>query len=212
MPGSPSIPIRILNPPDLNLTDPQPNSQIRDVSDLAKRAATGNAEAFNQLVEIHLSGVVQYLGKWFGSHHDAEDISQDVFIKAFRSIHNLRPGRSFKSWLYGIARHTAIDALRKKYREPEFESSLSSLPIEHAVHQTPESSLSAKEEYEKVWAWTRILPEKQREVLWLKYSENFSVKEIAQAMSLTQVHVKVLLHRARKTLSEQKSQLSEVIA
>lgn len=211
MTGSPSISIRILNPTDLNLTDLQPNSHTRDVKELTNLAVSGNAEAFNQLVEIHLSGVVQYLGKWFGSHHDAEDLAQDVFIKAFQSIHNLRPGRSFKSWLYGIARHTAIDALRKKYREPEFESSLSSLPIEHANHQTPESSLSAREQYEKVWAWTRLLPERQREVLWLKYSENFSVKEIAQAISLTQVHVKVLLHRARKTLSEQKAQLSEEI-
>ena len=70
-------------------------------------------------------------------------------------------------------------------------------------------NIECREQYEKVWSWTRMLPARQREILWLKYSEDFSVQEIAQALSLTQVHVKVLLHRARKTLATQKATLFE---
>ncbi len=205
-----ALPIHSALRPALNASNPIPELSSDHLQETSRKAVAGCPEAFNALVAEHLSGLCLYLGKWFGSFHDAEDVAQDVFIKAFKNIHQLRPDASFKSWLYGIARHTAMDALRKKYREPVFDSSLEINASEETDLETPETQLTAKEKYEQVWAWTRMLPARQREILWLKYSENFSVKEIARTLSLTQVHVKVLLHRARKTLAGQKSQLMEI--
>ena len=188
---------------------PKPTESRERSAILVPLASQGSHEAFNELVDLHLTSLSQYLSKWFGSHHDIEDVAQDVFIKAFKSIRSLKPKAPFRSWLYGIARHTAMDALRKKYREPVFDASLSALPMEDSDLRTPNMNIECREHYQKVWNWTRVLPARQREILWLKYSEEFSVQEIAQALSLTQVHVKVLLHRARKTLATQKATLLE---
>jgi len=70
-------------------------------------------------------------------------------------------------------------------------------------HHSPEKAMSEQDDRSLVWTLARALPDAQRETLWLRYSEDLSVDEIARVTGRTQIHVKVLLHRARSALGEQ---------
>lgn len=86
---------------------------------LVDRFTSGDTSAFQELVERHKKKVYYLAYDITGDHHEAEDISQEVFIKVFRSLNTFRRDAKMSSWLYQITVNASIDSLRKKSSKPE---------------------------------------------------------------------------------------------
>jgi len=163
---------------------------------LAEQCKAGCRSAFEKLVETFQGRIFSFLYQLTRNRHDAEDLTQETFMKAYRSIHRYEPAYRFATWLFTIAKRTAFSHFR------------SARPTEELTAQTeaetdfvdPSVVLQRKDDATSLWSRARILKPKQYEALWLRYGEGFSIIEIARIMNTNQIHVKVLLHRARTHL------------
>jgi len=174
-----------MNAPDR--TEPSPEQ-------LAQRCQAGCLESFEQLVRRYQSQIFNFLRHFTRNPQDAEDLTQETFIKAYRSLHHYTPSLAFAPWLFVIARRTAASHFRSA---DHFEE----LPLDsEAADENPATVLERRDEQKSLWKLVRKLKPKQAEAVWLRYAEGFSVAETARIMRTNQVHIKVLLHRARSNL------------
>jgi len=164
--------------------------------ELAQRCQAGCLQSFEQLVWRYESHIFNFLRQFTRNPHDAEDLTQETFVKAYRSLHRYTPSLAFAPWLFVIARRTAASHFRSA---DHFEE----LPVDsEAAEENPAIVLEQSDEQKSLWKLVRTLKPKQAEAVWLRYAEGFSVAETARIMRTNQVHVKVLLHRARSNLSK----------
>jgi RNA polymerase sigma-70 factor (ECF subfamily) len=174
---------------------PESTAAASDETALVRDAIDGSARAFDDLVRLHHRRVYAYLQQMTRRHHDAEDLTQQTFIKAFRHLKGFDPQRPLINWLLTIARNTAFNHFRdtKKTEEMPYDMAGSELsPARHAENRDRASNL---------WERARaVLSPREYEVLWLRFSEELSVEETARVTGLTQTHVKVLVFRARQAL------------
>lgn len=166
-----------------------------DEAAVIRAAAAGDGRAFEQLVHTHSRRVFNYLSQLTRHAHDAQDLTQQTFIKAFHHLGTFDCERPLINWLLTIARRTAFNHFRdsKKWAGP---------PEDVASHEpSPAHTLEQSEREENLWARARqVLPTREYEVLWLRAGEELSTEETAHIMGLTKIHVKVLMHRARRRL------------
>lgn len=160
-----------------------------------RAAAGGDGRAFEQLVHAHSRRVLGYLTHLARNPHDAEDLTQQTFIKAYRNLDTFDCRRPLINWLLTIARHTAINHFRDTRKwEAAPDDLASSAP-------SPARMLEQSERADNLWARARrVLSEREFEVLWLRFGEERSTEETARIMGLGKIHVKVLVHRARHRL------------
>jgi RNA polymerase sigma-70 factor (ECF subfamily) len=167
----------------------------RKPEELARLSAQGSVDSFEQIVLRFQAQVFNFLHAVTRQRQDAEDLTQETFCKAWRGLHRYNPSLSFAPWLFAIARHTAASHFRSA--EPFDE-----LPPEAGiVEENPASLLASKDDADALWQLARTLKPRHWEVLWFRYGEGFSVAETARAMGTNEIHVKVLLHRARAGLA-----------
>lgn len=163
---------------------------------LAERSKAGCRDSFESLVEHFEHRVFNFLLHMTRSRHDAEDLTQETFLKAYQNLHRFNPAYSFGTWLFTIAKRTAVShfrAVRPTEAIPE---------DSQAAGADPSVVLAEKDERRSLWQLAEALKPKQYEALWLRYGEGFSIAEVARIMRLTRIHVKVLLHRGRQRLAE----------
>ena len=163
--------------------------------ELIVRAQKGDRSAHEAIISHYSSMVFRLIGRFFRYREDVEDIAQDVFLKLFARIDQVRPDENFSGWLARVTVNTCYDELRKTRRRKE---AMETYGPEIAGGQTiapqePESFGRAR------LALQRLDP-KLRIPLVLKEVEEMSVEEITKTMGLTQTNVKVRLFRARKKL------------
>ncbi len=165
------------------------------VASLAVRCRDGSAPAFEELVGQFEARIYGFLVRHTGNAHDAEDLTQETFVRAWRGIARFDPTRDFAAWLFTIARRVAANHFRaRRTHDP--------LPVELASpNAEPGDAASTGDSSSALWRAARKLKPSQYEALWLRYAEGFSVAETARVMGLTSIHVKVILHRARKELA-----------
>lgn len=160
---------------------------MQDDRQLVALAQQGDPEAFAQLVRRHQKMVYNLaLGKT-GSHHDAEEVTQTAFLKAWQGIRSFQGKAAFSSWLYRLTANAAIDLLRRR-RAPALSLDDPDLPP------------LAAERRRLLWQAIDRLPEAQRAPLVLREMEGLSYREIAQALDLEEGTVKSRLARARLLL------------
>ena len=164
--------------------------------ELAVRCQKGSIEAFEALVEMYQGRLFQYLWQMTGQAQDAEDLTQEAFVKAFRAIDRYDPAQSFSTWLYTIAKRSALNHFRAARRGEELD-----LAENEAGPDDPAGLLARKDRTRSIWDAARRLKPKIFEALWLRYGEDFSVEETARIMGTSQIHVKVLIHRGRRQLA-----------
>ena len=172
-------------------------SRMEDANDetLVMQTRQGDPAAFEALIRQHQHMIYSLTYRMTGSAADAEDLTQETFCKAWRGLHRYNPSLSFAPWLFAIARHTAASHFRSA--EPFDE-----LPSEAGiVEENPASLLASKDDADALWQLARTLKPRHWEVLWFRYGEGFSVAETARAMGTNEIHVKVMLHRARAGLA-----------
>lgn len=165
---------------------------------LARQSQAGSLGAFEDLVYRYEGRVFRFVRSFSRRDIDAQEITQDTFVRAFQAIAQFDARQSFAPWLFTIARRKCIDHYRSA--PPPTAS-----PVpEPADFDDPAELLARDEDRRDLWRLARLrLPELQFQALWLRYVEDLSVAAIARIMLRTQIHVKVLLFRARRALGRE---------
>jgi len=164
---------------------------------------------FSELVRRYSRLVFAIVLSRIKDYHRAEEIVQDVFLKAYRCFGSFRNRDSFSAWLGRIARNNSIDALRNAGVQP---LSLDEISLDHCNIPTglynQKSDIEAGEIRRRVNTAILSLPERLREAAVLRFFENLSYRQIALKLGLPEATVKTRLFRARKMLHRKLSFLS----
>jgi RNA polymerase sigma-70 factor (ECF subfamily) len=156
--------------------------------------------AFEELYATYLPRVFNYVFYRLGDNSAAEDVTAEVFERALTRLHTYRADQgAFSTWLYRIAHNMVANHLRARRRRPE-PYSLESLPTVAVGGPTLEQAAINAEQMRRLLRCMRMLPERQQEVLALKFASGMSNQGIARTMRLKPGHVGVLLHRAVSAL------------
>ena len=167
-----------------------------DSEALAARAQAGCRESFGLLVERHQKGLYNFLLQRVRSPDDAEDLTQESFVRAWRRLATYRDQWRFSTWLYAVARSAAADAARARRERTQAEAP------ESGQDADPSAELAAREEGEQLWALAReVLSADQRSALWLFYAEERPAAEIGRVLGKSPIAVRVMLFRARGILA-----------
>lgn len=177
---------------------------------LAERALAGSADAFRSLVELYQRPIHSFVLRMLPDASLADDLAQDVFLRAWRHLGEYDPSRKFSSWLFKIAHNRTIDQLRRQ--KLRFTFSLDDRgeddesPREVAAPEEQTSPLRQAESSEL----QRLVQESiaglrpaYREVLLLRFEQDLQYDEIAAVLGIALGTVKVQLHRARKALARE---------
>jgi len=181
---------------------------------LIDRIINGDHSAFTILVDRYKDLVFSLALKMLKNREEAEEVSQDTFIKVFMSLDKFKGDSKFSTWIYKVAYNTCLDRLKKNKREQHV------VPIdEYTEHEvkTLDNALHAMEQKERqqtIQNCIQALPSEDAFLMTLFYFEEQSLEEIAKVMEITPNNVKVKLFRSRKKLTSiLKSQLEpEIIA
>lgn len=167
---------------------------------LIKRAAGGDFEAFGELYSIYLDRIYRYVFYQVKDKMTAEDITEDVFIKAWRAISSCKgKEKTFSSWLYRIAHNHVIDIFRSQKKELSTEM--------ETVAELSDPKLEVETELERQELLNGIdcLPQNQKQVIVLKFIEGLDNREIGQIMDKNQGAIRILQMRALTKLREKLS-------
>jgi len=167
---------------------------------LARQSQTGCPDSFEQLVEIFEERIFHFIYRLVGNHHDAQDLTQDTFVKVYNNISRYDAKYPFAAWIYTIARRVAANHHRSQKNAPSL--SLDQDPGWECEEEHPASQAEAEDEQKSLWEMARQLKPSYYQVLWLRYGEDFSIEEIARIMEMNSIGVRVLLHRARNLLAK----------
>lgn len=179
---------------------------------LVEEIENGDDNAFDELMRRYKCPVISFIYRMIGDAHEAEDLAQEVFVKAYRSIRRRKVHRAasrFSTWLFQIARNATLDHLRRRKRRP----SESLTAVEERGGAQPGSQRTAVEEMasreigEQIAEAVALLPEDQRAALALAEYEGFSASEIAATMQCSEKSVEGRLYRARQSLRQRLSHL-----
>ncbi|MCC3359363.1 RNA polymerase sigma factor SigW [Bacillus sp. REN16] len=174
-----------------------------------RQTKNGDQSAYGEIVEFYKDKVFQICYRMLGNRHEAEDIAQEAFIRAYVNIHSYDLNKKFSTWLYRIATNLSIDRIRKKkpdyYLDAELAGSDGLTMYSQVAADTalPEDELETMELQELIQAEILKLPDKYRSVIVLKYIEEFSLKEIGEILDLPVGTVKTRIHRGREALRNQ---------
>jgi RNA polymerase sigma-70 factor (ECF subfamily) len=158
--------------------------------------------AFEELYRAHLRDVYSYAYYRVGNHHDAEDLTEQAFLQAYRHFDRARResnGRPLRPWLIRIAHNLASNYHRDRARRPE--AALDAVEPPSAPLGT-EQIVEGRDELRRVMDHLDDLPDERREALIMRFALAMSNREIARAMGKTDGATKVLIHRAIKQLEE----------
>lgn len=171
-----------------------------DIRQLIQLAQAGDSEAFHQLVVLHDEKIMTLAFQLTQNKTDAEDLYQEVFIKAYKSISKFRFQSAFYTWLYRITVNTFYNLKRSQNKMPIQEvledGSDHLLNISEEPNDFPERNeiiIAVKEAAEK-------LPQKQRTAFLLKHMQNLKIREISGIMGISEGTVKKYLFRAMEKL------------
>ena len=157
---------------------------------------------FSELYRTHLRDVYSYSYYRIGNHHDAEDLTEQTFLQAYRHFERARAesnGRPLRPWLIRIAHNLAANYHRDRSRRPQ--TALDDAGPLTAPHTT-EALVEDREDLGRILASVQQLPDDRREALIMRFALGMDNHEIARALGRTDGATKVLLHRAIRQLEE----------
>ncbi len=166
---------------------------------LVSRAQRGSLPCFAELVKRFEGRLFNFLRRRTGLTHDAEDLVQDTFVRAWQRIDQYDSRWQFSTWLFTIAHRLAITHGRRRQREVGWSDGREPPTVER---DDPARAIADREQSGLLWETAeRILTESQRTVLWLRYAEELSNRDIARVLGRSQISVRVTLFRAREALA-----------
>ncbi len=182
---------------------------VSEEQEWVRRSRKGDKEAFSRLVEKYRKRIYNLTYGMLGNREDALDMTQEAFLKAYRSLQGFRGGSDFYTWLYRIAYNRVIDHYRKEGRKRHVEYDDTYVPSdEESIRTSPSSyfqpgrELDRKELGRVINNAIQSLPEQQRAVIVLREVEGLSYDEISASLGIRRGTVMSRLHYARQRLQE----------
>jgi RNA polymerase sigma-70 factor (ECF subfamily) len=186
-----------------------PNSRTEDVvssaereedAALARRAGSGEAEAFGILYDRYVDAVYRYVFYRVRNEAEAEDVTSDVFMRALRAIPKYEPRQAFLAWLYRIARNAVIDRSRRQgaRQQVSFEDALAHPNADQVVN--PDAGLLAGSDASVVRVAMQQLTPLQQEILVLRYVEGYDTKTISKLVGKRDGTIRGIEFRALSAL------------
>jgi RNA polymerase sigma-70 factor, ECF subfamily len=174
-------------------------------AELMLRVKEGDGASFGVLLEKHRSSVVHFLFRMVQNYAVAEELSQEVFLRVYRSRSTYEPTARFTTWLFRIATHLALNALRDGKNErlqARLDDDTGDMPVRQVSDRRPsvEQSLVYEARLEEIRRAIAALPEKQRAAVLMHKYEEMEYSQIAKVLSCSESAVKSLLFRAYETL------------
>ena len=157
---------------------------------------------FSELYKAHLRDVYSYSYYRVGNHHDAEDLTEQTFLQAYRHFERAQresDGRPLRPWLIRIAHNLAANLYRDRARKPQ--TPIEDTTVISATHTT-EDLVEGRDELARILEGVKELPDDRREALIMRFALGMDNREIARAMGRTDGATKVLIHRAIKQLEQ----------
>ncbi len=173
---------------------------MHEDKELVERAQRDDQEAFAELYERYFDQIYRYITLKIGDRYEAEDMTQQVFLKALQSIPSFKwKGVPFSAWLYRIAHNQIVDHLRRRSRRPTTQLE------EAAAHcadrgNDPQHTTELTLDIEELILAVNKLTPLQREVIALRFSSELPVAEVARVMGKSEGAIKALQHSAVRAL------------
>jgi len=180
-----------------------------DDSLLVKKSKAGDLDAFEELVKRYEKRIYSLAFRYSGNYDDANDIAQNAFFNAYKSLPSFRGEASFATWLYRITANACLDEIRKQNKH-------NYLPLDNAIqsqwgnslpaaapYPSPEEHLEREELKDLVKRCLKSLPGDHRLILILREMYGLSYNELCSCLGCSMNTVKVKLHRARRALKEE---------
>lgn len=184
---------------------PFPMSAFDLDTELVERCTAGEESAWEDLVKIHTRRVYSICLRFTGRESEAQDLTQDVFLRVFRSLKSFRAGEgSFVVWLTRLTRNLLIDHYRRTKLERATDSIEDQLPVlegRSGTHSRPDSVLAGREASELIQAGLARLSPDLRETVILRDLEELEYREIAEVLNIPEGTVKSRLNRGRAELA-----------
>lgn len=155
--------------------------------DIIEKYLQGDEKSLQKLLERHIKRVYNFIYYYIGSRSDADDITQDVFIKVWRNIRKFDRNRSFKTWIFAIAKNTLTDFYRKKKSIPfsAFENDKGSNILLYSLTDPlplPDKLFEKKDIKKRLIKAIRALPLDYRDVILLRYNQGLTFREISESL------------------------------
>ena len=168
---------------------------------------SGDTEAYRGLVEKHQDLVYTIVHRIISSAEEAEEVAQDVFVKAYNKLSDYKGEAKFSTWLYRIAYNTAVSHTRKK--KIEFLAMDEEVIVNHSEEDVQQEvmGLSTEEQNKLIKKALAILPRTDSLMITLFYYHGKDIEEISEIVGLTQSNVKVKLFRIRKRLFKEMNEI-----
>ena len=171
---------------------------------LVAQFKSGSQKAFDELMKRYERRIFGYLLRSVRNYEDAEELTLEVFFKAYRALGSWEPKAKFSTWLYTIASNLSIDYHRSKSRKPVFiledEDVIEKRLVATDISSNPEKHLEDKERGRIIREAVDELSSKQKAVFMLTRYEGLQIKEVAETLGIAEGTVKIHLHRAMKKL------------
>jgi len=189
---------------------PRANKDIKQIIELAKVGGEESEAAFKTLVHEYQRTVYYLIFKIVRNPEDAQDLTQETFVKAFSSIHKFDPSFAFSTWIFKIATNCSIDFIRKKRMtllslndNPTSDENYSGISLQiQDSDPIPSDILTKYERREILLSAVDKLPERYRKLVHLRYFEELSYEEVAASLQIPLGTVKAQLHRSRELLND----------
>lgn len=181
--------------------------------ELALRAKNGDDGAFSELMQKHYRGVLNYVYRFTNGSENSEDITQEVFLRVYKSIKRYKPEAKFTTWLYKIATNLCLTKLKKMNKKKSY--SLDEMTekigtIEDIKSKSGYDELFRKELRDILFNALAKLPENERVAITLNKYEGFSYNEVAEVIGCSLGAVKTHIYRGRlKLIDELKEYIEE---
>jgi|LSQX01.1.fsa_nt_gb RNA polymerase sigma-70 factor (ECF subfamily) len=187
----------------------------QDIEELVERARRGDGAAFGQLVDEYKDKIYNYVSRMLNDPYEAEDVTQEAFLRAYRSLPRFRGASSFHTWLYRIASNLAIDVVRKRKRQEPTYSLDEPMESDDGEYEreipddsgSPEDKSTTRETRVAVRRAIMELPEKLRDVMILYELQGETYEDIAEILNVPLGTVKSRLFNARNRLKDSLEQL-----
>jgi len=172
-------------------------------TEIISRVLKGDQQLYAQIVERYQNYVFTLVLRMVESREDAEEVSQDIFVKAYRSLADFRGESKFSTWLYTIARTSSITFLRKKKLDTtSIDNEKTFIQVENQESGFKANIIEQKSRHAMVNEAIQMLSPDDAQVITLFYKGEQSLEEMGRILGMEPNTVKVKLHRARQRLKE----------